>query len=184
SLIRAGAIEEIIMVGIYNTDDRLEEYTDSPLGRSYASFVVNVVKPLVDSTYRTMQEREHTGVIGSSMGGLISILFAAWHPEVFSMAAGMSSSIGPGLSNAGMEKLLTATPLRKDSKIYFDVGELEPRLIPGSNALAALLDQQGFTQGVNMEYVIQPGAVHNELAWSHRLWKPLVFMFGTPKSAK
>ncbi|MCK9409567.1 MAG: alpha/beta hydrolase-fold protein, partial [Bacteroidetes bacterium] len=75
SLIKMKKIEETIIVGIYNSPDRLPEYSDSPLGTAYMEFVVNVVKPLIDSTYRTKPGREYTGIAGSSLGGLSSLLF-------------------------------------------------------------------------------------------------------------
>ncbi|MBM2845463.1 MAG: hypothetical protein HW407_775, partial [Bacteroidetes bacterium] len=60
SLIKSNSMEEIIIVGINNTPDRISEYSDTPLGQSYARFVVNRVKPLIDSLYRTRSSRENT----------------------------------------------------------------------------------------------------------------------------
>ena len=91
-LIREGRIRDIIIVGIYNTNDRLEEYSASPLGEAYRRFVVETVKPLIDSNYRTLPGRAHTATIGSSMGGLVSFLLAWHHPDIFGMASCLSPS--------------------------------------------------------------------------------------------
>jgi enterochelin esterase-like enzyme len=91
SLIRTGAIDEIIIVGMYNSPDRIPEYSDSDLGKAYAKFITGTVKPFIDSLYRTNPDREHTAVMGSSMGGLISFLCVWWYPEIFSKAGCLSS---------------------------------------------------------------------------------------------
>jgi predicted alpha/beta superfamily hydrolase len=91
-LIKEYKITEIIVVGINNTDDRLEEYSDSEKGKNYVRFLVEELKPFVDSKYRTLKDSHNTAIIGSSMGGLISFIAAWEHPEVFSMAGCMSSS--------------------------------------------------------------------------------------------
>ena len=91
SLVRAEKIEPVIIVGIANTMARLEEYTPKR-GRKYAAFLIDEVKPFIDRTYRTLPDRQHTGVLGSSLGGLISFYLVWWHPEVFSMAGCLSGS--------------------------------------------------------------------------------------------
>ena len=178
SLIRAEAIQEIIIVGIANTPDRLKEYGDTPLGRKYAKFVVERVKPYVDSHYRTKASRENTAVMGSSMGGLISMMFLLWYPSVFSQAACLSSSVGFGIGEKELEEHFIENQLSKNLRLYLDVGGLEKSLIPGNEALAAFLQKNGFQAGKNFEFIVAKGAVHNEQAWAQRLWRPLVFMFG------
>ena len=177
SLIRAQAIEEIIIVGINNTPDRLSEYSDTPLGRKYAGFVVERVKRLVDSRYRTKPSRENTAVMGSSMGGLISMMFVLWYPAVFSKAACLSSSVGSGMGEKDLEERFSENQLGKNLRVYMDVGELEKSLVPGNEALAAFLQENGFESGKNFEFFLAKGALHNERAWAHRLWRPLVFLF-------
>jgi predicted alpha/beta superfamily hydrolase len=76
-LIKAGLIDEIIVVGIYNTHDRLEEYSNGERGNNYRRYITEELKHFIDSNFRTMQEREHTAIMGSSMGGLCSF-YTAW----------------------------------------------------------------------------------------------------------
>ena len=178
SLIRAQAIEEIIIVGINNTPDRMAEYSDTPLGRKYAGFVVERVKRLIDSRYRTKPGRENTAVMGSSMGGLISMMFVLWYPAVFSKAACLSSSVGSGIGEKDLEEWFNENQLSRDLRIYMDVGELERSLVPGNETLSAFLQKNGFETGKNFEFFLAKGALHNEQAWGHRLWRPLTFLFG------
>ncbi len=179
SLLKKNRIEEIIVVGIYNSKDRELEYSDTKLGRAYVEFVIHTLKPLIDSTYRTKPQPEHTGVMGSSMGGLISFLFAWWHPEVFSKAGCLSSAF-----LVDSNKILKEVKMYSGSKmkvhIYLDNGSvgLEARLKPGYDEMITLLKEKGYTKGKDLEYFYDEGAEHNERAWARRVWRPLVFMFG------
>ena len=179
SLIRASKMEEIIVVGMYNTPDRTAEYSDTDLGRNYAEFVVRRLKPLIDSTYRTLPGREHTAVMGSSMGGLISFLFVWWHPDVFSMAGCLSSAFMREHTQilSDVEKYSGS---RKPIRIYLDCGGngLDERLKPGMDEMASLLKKKGFVDGVDYQVYFDEHAGHDEHAWAARIWRPLLFMFG------
>ena len=179
SLIKASSIDEIIIVGIYNTQDRLPEYSDTPLGKAYADFVVHTLKPMLDSAYRTLPDRKNTAVMGSSMGGLISFLFAWWYPDVFSKAGCLSSAFLVD-SNKILTELRAYAGPKKGIRIYLDDGSegLEARLKPGYDEMVEILKSKGYVKGVDLEYFYDEGAGHNERAWARRVWRPLVFMFG------
>jgi predicted alpha/beta superfamily hydrolase len=179
SLVKKNRIEEIIVVGIYNTKDRGQEYSDTKLGRAYVEFVIHTLKPLIDSTYRTKPQPKHTGVMGSSMGGLISFLFAWWHPEVFSKAGCLSSAFLVD-SNKILRDVKMYAGSKKNIRIYLDDGSvgLEARLKPGYDEMITLLREKGYAEGKDLEYFHDVGAEHNERAWGRRVWRPLVFMFG------
>jgi predicted alpha/beta superfamily hydrolase len=176
SLIRQGAMEEIIIVGISSSPDRMLEYSDTTLGRAYASFVVNELKPLIDSTYRTRSDRRNTAVMGSSMGGLISFLFVWWHPEVFSKAACLSSAF-LWEDNKVLHQVESAKELPHDIAIYLDCGTAESRLLPGFKQMHKLLGEKGLIEGKTLMGFLDEGATHNERAWARRVWRPLVFFF-------
>ncbi|NOZ08775.1 MAG: hypothetical protein GXO91_07880, partial [FCB group bacterium] len=91
-LIGAGQMKAIIIVGIYSTDARTAEYSPQHLGTAYTRFLIEELKPFIDSQYRTLTGPENTAVMGSSMGGLISFDLAWEHPEVFGMAGCLSSA--------------------------------------------------------------------------------------------
>ncbi len=179
SLIRAQKMEEVIVVGIYNTPDRVPEYSDTELGRAYADFVISQLKPMIDSTYRTKPDAKNTAVMGSSMGGLISFLFVWWHPEIFSKAGCLSSAFLVD-DNEILKEVRAYTGPKKPIRVYLDDGSegLEARLKPGYDEMVALLLEKGYVKGADLEYFYDLGAGHDERAWAKRLWKPLGFMFG------
>lgn len=179
SLIRSHKMREIIVVGIYNSPERMSEYSSSPEGRAYARFVVGVVKPLIDSTYRTMPDRENTVVMGSSLGGLISFLFAWWYPDIFSKAACLSTVFSYN-QDAALKEVEVDTMRSRNIKIYVDCGGVggEATLKPGMDKMARLLTQKGYKEGVDFESYYDASAEHNELAWAARVWRPLLCFFG------
>lgn len=179
SLVKKNRIEEIIVVGIYNTKDREAEYSDTKLGKAYVKFVIHTLKPLIDSTYRTKREPKYTGVMGSSMGGLISFLFAWWHPEVFSKAGCLSSAFLVD-SNKILRDVKVYPGPKKSICVYLDNGSVgvESRLKPGYDEMIALLKEKGYTEGIDFKDFYDEGAEHNERTWARRVWRPLVFMFG------
>lgn len=88
-----------IVVGIDNGEGRFDEYSpdikidekyksffSSSKADQYSYFIVNTVKPFIDSKYRTNKSREKTVVAGSSMGGIISLHMALTYPDVFGFA--------------------------------------------------------------------------------------------------
>jgi predicted alpha/beta superfamily hydrolase len=178
SLIRTGAIEEIIIVAVNNSPDRMSEYSDAPTGRTYAKFVVERLKPLIDSTYRTKPSAENTAVMGSSLGGLVSLCFVWWYPEVFSKAGCLSSTVIPGSREEILKEIRAYAGPRKKVRLYFDVGGMERGLLSGFKALSSTLKEKGYEEGKDLEFFLDEGAVHNEIAWSHRLWRPMTFLFG------
>jgi predicted alpha/beta superfamily hydrolase len=179
SLIRDDAIEEMIIVGIYNSPDRIPEYSDSDLGKAYARFVVEKVKPLIDSTYRTKPGRQNTAVMGSSMGGLISFLFVWWYPDVFSKA-GCLSSVFDTRAESALNLVRAEKGKTHDVKIYFDCGGAngDRSLKPGMDEITGILKEKGYTEGTDFMSFFDPKAEHNERAWAARVWRPLKFFFG------
>ena len=100
-LIAAGKIEPLIVVGVYNTKDRIDEYTPAAdakykLGGKadlYGRMLVEELKPFIDSQYRTKHDARHTGLMGSSLGGLASLYLALKYPQVFGRAGVVSPSV-------------------------------------------------------------------------------------------
>ncbi|MBI2427868.1 MAG: histidine kinase [Ignavibacteriales bacterium] len=177
SLIKMKRIEEIIVVGIYNSPDRLPEYSDSPLGNAYLNFVVAVVKPLIDSTYRTKPDRKHTAVMGSSLGGLSSLFFVWKRPDIFGMAGCLSSAFWYD-GEKTLKEVRDYKGIKKDIRVYLDCGGREKELIGGYNRMVDILKKKGFVKGKDLDYHLERNGVHNEQAWAKRIWRPLVFMFG------
>ncbi len=177
SLSSLGEMEAVIVVGVYNTPARSEEYDATDAGLAYLDFLVNTLKPKIDAAYRTRPEREHTGIMGASMGGTISFL-ALWHyPHIFSKAACLS----PYFSNTLPRKVENRADWDLTGlSLYIDNGDdqLDSRLQTGIDRMLPVLRQRGFRDNENLMWIKAAGAQHNERYWARRVWRPLLFMFG------
>lgn len=173
-LVKEHKIAEIIVVGINHTDDRLEEYSDSEKGKKYLKFLVEELKPFVDSKYRTLNDKHNTAIIGSSMGGLISFIAAWKYPEIFSMAGCLSSSFYYNDEKI-FETIEKYNGAKKQIKFYIDHGE--DGLLRGQKMFCKLT-QLGYVIGTDLDYYYARGAEHNESEWAKRIERPLIFFFG------
>jgi predicted alpha/beta superfamily hydrolase len=176
-LARSKKMKEIIVVGIYNTPDRLEEYSDSENGEKYLKFIVSELKPFIDSKYRTVPQREHTAIMGSSMGGLISFIAGWRYSDVFSMAGCMSSSFYHNGEKI-FDMISENSGPKKRVKFYIDHGE--DGLIRGQK-MYVKLTELGYVIGKDLDYFYAPNAEHTESAWADRLERPLLFFFGNKR---
>jgi predicted alpha/beta superfamily hydrolase len=176
SLIRSGAVEEYIVVGIYNSPNRWVEYSGDDEGKMYADFIVHTLKPMIDKQYRTKPDRDNTAIMGSSMGGNISFYFLLWYPDIFSKAASLSGGFAYDEGNI-LKKIDTLKLPLQHLSLYLDCGDqgLDKYFGISNEWLYQQLKNKNF---YNVVYYPVPDADHNEFAWSHRLWKPLEFLFG------
>jgi predicted alpha/beta superfamily hydrolase len=171
-LLKGNLIEPFIIVGIYNTPDRLEEYGETEAGERFRKFIVEELKSFIDAEYRTLTEPEHTAVMGSSMGGLCAMLMAWKHPEVFGKAACLSSSFYYG--NEKVFKTIENSRAKPRIRVYIDSGEDGKR---DAQKMFNFLSAAGFIIGDDLDYFYNRGAMHTESAWANRLDRPLRFLF-------
>lgn len=176
-LIKDNKIEEIIIVGIYNTKDRLEEYSDSERGNLYMQFIIKELKTFIDSSYRTLTDKNNSALMGSSMGGLISFLIAWKYEDIFAKAACLSSSFYYNDEKA-IKMVKEYTGKKKEIKLYIDHGEDG---LPRGQKMFGVLTEKGYVIGTDIDYFYDPGAQHNEAAWAARLARPLIFLFNPGK---
>lgn len=158
----------------------------TPCSDDYLKFIVEELKPYIDSHFPTLPGREHTFISGSSMGGLISVYAICEYPEVFGGAACLSTH-WPGsftLKNnpfpGRMLKYLRKNlPDPATHKIYFDCGDQTlDSLYPGiQRRVDRIMTAKGFTAAQWMTKYF-PGEDHSENAWNRRLHIPLEFLFG------
>lgn len=127
-LLNDGQIRELLVVAIFNTPDRTEEYTyteDPEEGGGnadgYADFIINELKPFIDATYRTSNGPMDTAIMGSSFGGLFA-LYVGWrHPDVFPLVAAISPSLW--WADQGLIKLIDEDEKeRGPERIWLDMG--------------------------------------------------------------
>ncbi len=184
---KAGRVRPAIVVGIDNTPDRVREYLPPPdvvppgrpaqgeVGRAdlYARYLLEVVKPYVDRNYRTLPDRANTGVLGSSMGGVVSHYLLEKHGKVFS-SAGVFSPAYWACPNFFEEALKKPKPA---GRIYLDMGTREGK----SYWPDVIRIYQQWVKGgavIRRDLWFQPGlrAEHNEKAWRERLPEALAFL--------
>ena len=177
-LVETGEIEEIIVVGLYNTEDRRAEYSPMHNGKKYSEFLVKTVKPFIDNTYRTKPGRESTAVMGSSMGGIISFHLVWDYPHIFSRAGCLSPAFLVD-NNEIVTRVRSSQTAPEEILLYMDNGTvgLEKEFQPALDDMNSALEEKGF-DGSNLVYKIFNGAVHNEVAWAERFHLPLLFFFG------
>jgi predicted alpha/beta superfamily hydrolase len=190
-LINDGSIKPVIIVGIYNTPDRTEEYTPwqasetDPVARGvyYGWAVAYEVKRFIDSTYRTLPDRDNTAIAGSSLGGLIALDTARAHNDTFGACAALS----PSLWSAQGELLSQWTAdhdWMKGTRFWIDMGEGETddyptgEAIPHLQTLIATLQSAGLTKGNDFQSLVAQGDDKNEAAWSKRFAQVLTFLYG------
>ncbi len=179
SLIQVNRINPLIIVGIDNTEQRTEEYSLTEIGSNYQHFIIDKLKPLIDYQYRTIPDREHTFVGGSSLGGLIAFNLVWNYNHIFSKVICMSPAFK-------IDEFDMVTPVQKytgpqkDIQLYIDNGgiELEQLLQPGIDEMLEALNKKGYRQNSDYFWVKDSTAEHSEKAWSKRLPLALTFLFG------
>ena len=175
-----GRMRETIMVGIDNTASRIPEYmppNDSYQGTpgrgdAYASFVINNVRPYVDASFRTLNDPKNTLVLGSSLGGLISLYFGREF-SVFGKIGVMSPAFWIAPNYIAQVTAGAKRPLR----VYLDFGTAEPA--DDWDEALSIYDvhlAQGYAANGDVEFVAGCGQAHNEAAWAARLPATLRFL--------
>lgn len=190
----------MLVVGIDNTSDRMDEYTHvedvisgetyGGAGDAYADFLDQTVRPLVVETWG---EPATVGVMGSSLGGLISFHVADRSPGAYTFAASLSGTMGWGSIGAHNETMIEryAAAGHRDTALYLDSGgagttcadsdgdgvdddDLEAHDNYCENVqLRDVLEAAGYTHEVDLWHWWEPDAEHNEAAWADRVWRPM-----------
>ncbi|QOY93768.1 alpha/beta hydrolase [Massilia sp. UMI-21] len=186
ALAREGKLE-LIVVGIDNGQEKrmteLNAWDNEKFGkgegRAYTDFIVKTVKPMIDRTYRTLPGREHTAIMGSSMGGLASHYALVQYPDVFSKAGVFSPAYWTA---APAFDFVAARPVPTDARVFLLMGEKEgPQMNADVQRMAETVKKTGHP-ATNTVLKIVPGAEHNEAFWAGELREALLWMFAPDKS--
>src|SRR5690606_7806625 len=197
-LARAGEVRPAIVVAIWNTPARLAEYMprapldDAPVeflagyptlppsqivSDGYLDFIAAELKPFIDREYRSLPGRDDTFVMGSSMGGLISLYALARHPEVFAGAAAVSTHwpAGDGITIDWFARML---PVAGSHRLYFDYGTetLDAAYEPFQRRMDHAMPALGYREGVDWITLRFEGHAHSEASWRERVDRPLRFL--------
>lgn len=153
---------------------------------NYLKFIIKELKPYVDKKYAVYTDAQHTAIMGSSMGGLISMYAICEYPKVFGSAACLSTHwVGfrdfennpiPETFFTYMKKKL---PNPKNHKIYFDygTGTLDESYLKYEYRVDEVLQSKGYTTE-NYKNLKFEGENHSEASWQKRIDIPLQFLFG------
>ncbi len=218
TLCRARKMQEIIMVAVDNSWGRLEEYSGrhhvpgetatNTAFENYEAFLITELKPQMDRDYRTLPGAAHTAVMGSSLGGLCSVVLAWDHPEIFGGAASLSGSFQVEQTNFLNDVLKSFHGPPKPFRVYLDSGVVdfmggddncsltkqvaaEFRRIGWANNLEWFVDRKPLTpsklrkSGLRRDkWAEAQTSQHNEFYWRLRSWRALTFLFPplNPKS--
>jgi predicted alpha/beta superfamily hydrolase len=189
-LISENKIEPVIIVGIYNSEQRTPEFT--PPGPSssaaaqadvYAKFVVEQVKPFIDQTYRTKPDRASTSLAGSSMGGLISLYTLKSHPQTFGQLAILTPHLRTTDRDILAEWSKEDLAWLRNTRIWLDMGDKGGDNYPGKSPiddarnLVKLFESAGLKKDIDFKYTEIPGGEHNEPAWQGRVDQVLMFLY-------
>lgn len=173
---------EAIVIGIPNMGkERLNEYSpfEDPKrgggkGDAYLDFIVHTLKPVIDHDFRTLADRENTGIVGSSMGGLISLYGFFRHPDVFGFTGVMSPALW--FANHAIFPYVESAPF-VGGKVYLDVGTQEGSAeLADVRRLREILGRKGYRRGHDFLYIVEMGGRHAESAWARRLRKEFQFL--------
>lgn len=136
-------------------------------GRTTMDWITHALKPEIDGRFRTMPEREHTFIAGSSMGGLMSLYALIAYNDVFSGAAALSPSLwtAPGR----LENLIRQASLDSDTVLYMDYGEKELSFRADMCAQFASTASLLLEKQVLLTARIVPGGEHCEASWERQI---------------
>jgi predicted alpha/beta superfamily hydrolase len=178
---------EAIVVGVPNMGaERLDEYSPYPdveaggggKGDAYAAFLARTLKPIVDQRFRTERAREQTVVVGSSMGGLISLVTLLRHPDTFGAAGVLSPSLW--FAGGAIFSEVERSPF-VPARIYLDIGIQEgPEHVGHARRMRDLLLTKGYRMGGDLRWLESRCGRHDERSWGRRFARALPFLLATP----
>lgn len=218
ALINDGAIPPTLVVAIHNTPLRWREYVPAPavlglpaelgaaltsdpspqarlpLSDAYVDFIVDELKPLIDRRYRTLPGRESTFVMGSSMGGMVSLYALLRRPDAFAGAACLSTHwpvsvnypllVPPlddrlaAVARRYLDWLAQALPAAGRHRLYFDHGttNLDSLYPVFQRRMDRICIDRGYRPHRDLLSLSFDGADHNERSWRERGQVPLGFL--------
>ncbi len=172
AFIRLAQVREMLIVAVDNSSQRSAEYVPelgntTVTNNAYNAFLVNELKPYVDANYRTRPDRVNTAIMGSSFGGIASLVAGMNHSATYGQVGAMSTSFWVG--NTLNRVLAGQLPL--STRLYLDSGDSGSSNDGAANTIVARdgLLAGGRVLNQSLFFQIGYGQQHNETAWSLRL---------------
>ena len=176
--IARGRIRELIVVAPANTSARMSEYMPEGDGGSaskYGRFLIDELKPWADRELRTLPGREQTGIVGSSLGGLVSLYLGWTRSEVFGRVGSLSGSFWL----RGWVDQLGPAP-RHQARVWLDSGNEGGSRFDSMEDTLFVRDEllrRGWTLQGSLRHYVHYGARHNERYWRERIGDVLAFLY-------
>lgn len=180
-------IEPLIIAAVYHGgENRLAEYTPTKTRKlgggglaAHGRMMVDELRPWLAARYRVLPHARHTGLGGSSLGGLATLCLGLEHPKVYGKLAIFSPSVW--WDHRVVLKRLQAMSQPQRQRIWLDIGTAEGDA-PFSSArdvrlLKALLVTRGWREGRNLHYLEADGGTHSEAAWAARVPEMLEWLY-------
>lgn len=193
TLFATGELPPFLVVGIYSTPQRPEEYLScrdpvSKLGgmaAQYGEYLRDEIKPVIDRLFRTLPDRENTAVLGSSFGGNFALFAASNFGSLFSRFAAMSPAFwwNDHCLYGVLQKPFPYTP----SRVWMDMGDREgwdDGVVNFKNGVSDLkraydlMSLGGVVPAQNLMAWVEKGGIHHERSWGARVHRALKFLFG------
>lgn len=184
--IEAGEVDPLVIVGIYNTGDRrIAEYTpdrNPQMGggeaESYGRLLIEELMPWIASQYRVRQEREATGMAGSSLGGLVTLFLGLRYPKHFGKLGVLSPSVWWNRKSILGHLNEHAPQVWERPRLWLDVGDREgQKTLRDVEQLARRLKANGWQPGDSLYFEKAQGGTHDEASWATRVRPMLRFLF-------
>lgn len=177
-------MEKVIVVAVAssNGSERGKEYvpfpeksipTDGTSAEQFTQYFINTVIPYVDGAYRTIPDRDHRMIMGSSFGAIQALWMGYQHPETFSAIAALSPATW--VSNGRILDELVKESGKPALKIWLDMGVAEGMPI---DPLVNVLKSKGFVLGKDLFFQMDPLGTHEEKSWNRRVHSPLIMFAG------
>lgn len=187
-LMSSGKIQDIIIVAIDNAkEDRLSEYAYADgtylgekvnaKGDKYASFLIEELKPYIDTNFRTLSDFENTAIMGSSMGGLVSLHIGISNPGIFGKIAAMSPSFWWGDAFT-LDVLDALDPKDLPMLMWVDMGDNEGFMMEYCDKAVSIICERADDNMTDIVFYRSPRARHSERDWGKRVHSPLLYFFG------
>jgi hypothetical protein len=153
------------------------DYNEGGEGAQYVNFIVETLKPYVDANYRSLPGRDYTGIMGSSLGGLISQFAIMEHQDVFSKAGIFSPAYW--FNDPQIFDHSANTPKTAPMKIYHLAAfpEGNGSVVNDVNQMEGVLLNNGFDASELQKAFHQDGA-HSEWYWKREFPAAYEWLFG------
>ena len=136
-------------------------------GKKYMDWLTSDFKGWVDSSFRTLPDRENTFIAGSSMGGLMTIYALAKYGNYFSRGAALSPSLW--VQEGQVPTFISKAKFRQDTRLYTDYGSKEFSNHSPQRELFGEVFKILCFKGVDVTARIVPGGTHCEATWQKEI---------------